>query len=426
MNTKGLKISPRALALAMQNRMDISQIVPTGPDGRIIERDVWRALEQEYVKDTPDTSAAEEPATKEVVDEEMTAESVATENTIAELIPGSVTFEEIIETPETEEIAVEETVEAPETEEIAVEETVEEPKTEEIAAEEIIELLEAEVLAADEADEESEIEIEIIVEESEPVAMIAAPVTGVKTEEPKEEPQAEIKDKSYAYGTDAYRHTDVIIPRTDKAPDGTPFTVTMSFDASAVVRLHRMMKENGDSMGLPHITINDMILFAVSKHLKKNKALNAHFLGDKIRYFDGVHLGFVVDTGHGMETPTVFDADRLSLASLSKITGALVRGARAGNVSPEKNKLCASFMVSNLGMLGVEAFNPVLQAPQTGILGVSALQKRLKEVNGQDISYPAIPLSLTFDPRAIDTTGAVKFLSSLCSALENFELLLIK
>ena len=142
--------------------------------------------------------------------------------------------------------------------------------------------------------------------------------------------------------------------------------------------------------------------------------------------FDGVHLGFVVDTGHGMETPTVFDADRLSLASLSKITGALVRGARAGNVSPEKNKLCASFMVSNLGMLGVEAFNPVLQAPQTGILGVSALQKRLKEVNGQDISYPAIPLSLTFDPRAIDTTGAVKFLSSLCSALENFELLLIK
>jgi pyruvate dehydrogenase E2 component (dihydrolipoamide acetyltransferase) len=256
--------------------------------------------------------------------------------------------------------------------------------------------------------------------------MIAAPVTGVKTEEPKEEPQAEIKDKSYAYGTDAYRHTDVIIPRTDKAPDGTPFTVTMSFDASAVVRLHRMMKENGDSMGLPHITINDMILFAVSKHLKKNKALNAHFLGDKIRYFDGVHLGFVVDTGHGMETPTVFDADRLSLASLSKITGALVRGARAGNVSPEKNKLCASFMVSNLGMLGVEAFNPVLQAPQTGILGVSALQKRLKEVNGQDISYPAIPLSLTFDPRAIDTTGAVKFLSSLCSALENFELLLIK
>ena len=369
MNTKGLKISPRALALAMQNQIDIADITPTGPDGRIIERDVWRHLEK--AKDIPKTS-------------------IKQEETLAE----EITIEEVIEEPIAEEISMEELIEAPMANEMPL--------------------------------EDPDIEIEITVEEPEPVAMIAAPVVVVKNEEKAEEPKAQVKEKSYTYGTDAYRHTDVIIPRTEKAPDGTPFTVTMSFDASAIVRLHRMMKENGESMGFPHITINDMILFAVSKQLKKNKALNAHFLGDKIRYFDGVHLGFVVDTGHGMETPTVFDADRLSLTSLAKITGALVRGARAGNVSPEKNKLCASFMVSNLGTLGVEAFTPVLQEPQTGILGVCALQKRLKEINGQDVSYPAIPLSLTFDPRAIDTTGAVKFLRELCASLENFELLLIK
>jgi pyruvate dehydrogenase E2 component (dihydrolipoamide acetyltransferase) len=200
----------------------------------------------------------------------------------------------------------------------------------------------------------------------------------------------------------------------------------MSFDAGAIVNLNAKMKENGEAMGLPHITINDMILFATAKLLKKNKALNAHFLGDKIRYFEGAHLGFAVDTEHGIETLTVFDADRLSLSSLAKITGALIRGARAGSVSPEKNKLCASFMVSNLGMLGVESFTPVLKAPQTGVLGVCALQRRIKEVDGKDVAYSCIPLSLTFDPRALDTTSAIGFLRELCVSLENFELLLIK
>ena len=304
----------------------------------------------------------------------------------------------------------------------ALEEITEEP---ELEIEEIVE----------ETEEEPEIEVEVVLEseveeeKAEETAVVAAVVTSVATESSKENISAEAeetKEKAYCYNTDAYRHTDVIIPRTEKAPDGTPVTISMSFDATAIVKLHAMVKENAEAMGLPHITINDMILFATAKLLKKNKALNAHFLGDKIRYFDGVHLGFVVDTGHGMEMPTVFDADRLSLSSLAKITGALIRGARAGGSSPEKNKRLASFMVSNLGMLGVEQFTPVLTAPQTGSLGVSALQRRVKEVGGKDVFYSSIPLALTFDPRALDTTSAAKFLRELCASLENFELLLIK
>ena len=187
-----------------------------------------------------------------------------------------------------------------------------------------------------------------------------------------------------------------------------------------------MIKENGEALGIPQVTVNDMILFAVAKLLKKNKALNAHFLGDKIRYFDGVHLGFAVDTDHGMEIPVVFDADQLSLYELTRITAALIRGTRSGKISSEKAKACASFTVSDLGALGVEYFTPNLKAPQTGILGVCALQRRIKEVGGKDIFYSCIPLSLTFDPRALDTTSAAKFLRDLCVSLENFELLLLK
>jgi len=218
----------------------------------------------------------------------------------------------------------------------------------------------------------------------------------------------------------------VIIPRTSCAPDGAPMTVSMSFDPSSIVRLQAMIKENGEIMGLPQVTTDDMILFATAKLLKKNKALNAHFLGDKIRYFDGVHLGFTVDTDHGMEIPAVFDAEKLSLYSLSKVTAALIAGARSGKLSSEKTMPFASFTVTNLGTLGVEYFTPVLKAPQTGVLGVCALQRRIKQIDGKDVSYSCIPLSLTFDPHALDTTSAAKFLRDLCISLENFELLLIK
>ena len=229
-----------------------------------------------------------------------------------------------------------------------------------------------------------------------------------------------------SYGTEAYRHTDVIIPRTEASPKGTPMTVSMSFDASALVGLHAKIKNSGEAMSVPGITVNDMILFAAAKLLKKQKALNAHFLGDKIRYFDGVHLGFAVDTERGMETPVIFDADKLSLCALARITDAMIRGAKAGTVPSPKAKPVASFTVLDLGSFGVEYFTPALKAPQTGVLGVCALQRRIREVDGKDVSYSCIPLSLTFDPRALDTTSAAKFLKELCVSLENFELLLIK
>ncbi len=398
------KISPRAYMLALKNDIDILSITPTGPEGRIIERDVLRVLEREYL-------AEDEPAPEVKAEEPVTEESAAEE---------SVTEEPAAEESVTEEPAAEEpAAEEPAAEEPAAEESVtEESVTEESAAEEP---------AAEESVTEESAAEEPAAEEQK--AIVAAPVTAVAADEKteKEESKEEKTEKSEkTHNTDAYRHTDVIIPGTEKSPDKTPMTIGMSFDASAIVKLRTKIKENCEAMGLPQITLNDMILFACAKTLKKNKALNAHFLGDKIRYFDGVHLGLVVDTGHGVETPTVFDADRLSLSSLAKITGALVRGARAGNISPEKNQVCASFMVLNLGTLGVEAFTPSLIEPQTGILGVSALQNRIKEENGEMVSYPCIPLSLTFDPRAMNTASAAKFLHDLCAALESFELLLIK
>ncbi len=410
-----LKISPRAYALALQNKVDILKIIPTGPEGRIIENDILRAIEERNKPHAEDTPLANEapiiPISEETkpVTSEETAEEPAFVN--EETAEESTTAEEISEETEMEE----DSEESAETEATAEAEATAEESAE-TEAEEISEDAKAE-----------EVSEEVTEEKPAETAIMAAPVTAMTSEEKKEEPAAKEEPAEKTFRSeDAYRHTDVIISQSENAPSATPITLEMSFDATAVTTLRDKIKANGEMMGLPSVTINDMILFAVAKTLKKHKAMNAHFLEDKIRYFDGIHLGFAVDTERGPQTLTVFDADRLSLSSLSKITGALVRGVRAGGEVPEKNLRMGSFTVTNVGTLGVERFTPVLTAPQTGVLGVCALCKRVKEIDKEDVVYPCIPLTLTFDPRAMSTANAAKFLRDLCTALENFGLLLIK
>ncbi len=202
-------------------------------------------------------------------------------------------------------------------------------------------------------------------------------------------------------------------------------TLNASFDATQIMAFRAAMKANGEAMGMGNITINDMILFAVAKTLPAHKSLNAHFLGENMRFFHNVNLGIAVDTERGLMVPTVACAEKLSLSELAKASKAVISEAQSGTISPDKLK-GASFTVSNLGAMGVESFTPVINPPQTGILGVCSLTKRIKEVGGAPVFYPCIPLSLTFDHRALDGAPAARFLRALCTNLENFNLLLAK
>jgi pyruvate dehydrogenase E2 component (dihydrolipoamide acetyltransferase) len=144
-----------------------------------------------------------------------------------------------------------------------------------------------------------------------------------------------------------------------------------------------------------------------------------------MRYYNTVNLGIAVDTKRGLMVPTVKYAEKLTLNELAKASKTVITEAQEGTINPDKLK-GASFTITNLGSLGIESFTPVVNPPQTGILGVGTITKRIKEVNGQDVTYPAMGLSLTFDHRALDGAPAAKFLKELVFALENFDLLLIK
>ncbi|MBE6581183.1 MAG: 2-oxo acid dehydrogenase subunit E2 [Ruminococcaceae bacterium] len=203
-------------------------------------------------------------------------------------------------------------------------------------------------------------------------------------------------------------------------------TLNTSFDASKIIALRGSLKAGAEKMGLANITYNDMILFAVSRVVTNYKVLNAHYLNDDtMRYFKNVNLGIAVDTERGLMVPTVFGAEKMSLNDLAKSAKSVIGDAQSGKINPDLLK-GATFTVSNLGAMGIESFTPIINPPQTAILGVGGITKRIKEVGGEDVTYSAMSLSLTIDHRAIDGADGARFLKELGFALEHFDLLLTK
>ena len=202
-------------------------------------------------------------------------------------------------------------------------------------------------------------------------------------------------------------------------------TLNTSFDCTKLQALRASLKGGAEKLGLANITLNDMVLYAVSRVILNHKDLNAHYLDDTMRYFNTVNLGIAVDTKKGLLVPTVFNAEKLTLNELSKAAKTVITEAQEGTISPDKLK-GGSFTITNLGALGIESFTPVINPPQTGILGVDTITTKVKDVNGEMVMYPSMGLSLTFDHRALDGAPAAKFLKELVFALENFDLLLTK
>ena len=202
-------------------------------------------------------------------------------------------------------------------------------------------------------------------------------------------------------------------------------TLNTSFDVSDILAFRKKLKDAKDRLGLENITINDIILYAVSRTILNHPDLNAHYLDDKMLLFNDVNLGIAVDTDRGLMVPTLSQANRKSLNEISREAKVLAQEAQKGTISPDLLK-GGTFTITNLGTLDIESFTPVINPPQTGILGVNTIVQRAKEVNGQLVYYPAMALSLTFDHRAVDGAPAARFLKDLKNNLENFSVLLAK
>lgn len=202
-------------------------------------------------------------------------------------------------------------------------------------------------------------------------------------------------------------------------------TYNMHFDMTAVNAFRAAVKAGGEALNVGKITINDVILYAVSRVLKNHPDFNAHCVDNKVRQFTHVHLGVAVDTERGLMVPTIRNADCKSLSEIAKEAKELAAACQKGSIAPDLLS-GGTFTVSNLGSLGMESFTPVINPPQTAILGVNTIETKVRVVNGEIKTYPAMNLSLTADHRVIDGAPASRFLKELVTALENFTVLLAK
>ena len=198
-------------------------------------------------------------------------------------------------------------------------------------------------------------------------------------------------------------------------------THTISFDCTNVMKFRKFLKDNAEVLQLPPITINNIIVYAVSRVLKKHRDLNAHLInGDTMRYFEHVNMGIATDTPRGLLVPTLFGADTMTLSEIAVKSKKLSTDAIEGKIAPEL-LTGGSFTISNVGTMGIESFTPVVNPPQTGILGVNTLETRVKMgKDGEIVPYTAMALSLSYDHRALDGAPASRFLKDLKDYLENF------
>ncbi|ATX80230.1 2-oxoglutarate dehydrogenase E2 component [Mariprofundus aestuarium] len=156
---------------------------------------------------------------------------------------------------------------------------------------------------------------------------------------------------------------------------------------------------------------------AVSHAISKYPALNAYIEGDDIVYHDYVDIGIAVSSERGLVVPVLRDAHLLSLAEIEKGIVDLADKARSGGLSPDDLK-GGTFSITNGGIFGSMLSTPILNPPQSGILGMHNIQKRAVVENDTIVIRPMMYLALSYDHRLIDGSEAVRFLVTVKEALE--------
>lgn len=211
----------------------------------------------------------------------------------------------------------------------------------------------------------------------------------------------------------------------DSLQNSAQLTHHLGADARCILELRKRVKVAMEVGKLSsNITLNDMVCFAVIKALKKFPNANSHFLGDSMRLFNKVHLGLAVDTERGLMVPVVKNADDLSIVGLSNQFKEIANACKTGSINPDLlSSEAGSFTVSNLGNYGVEVFTPVINLPQSAILGVNTIVPRPKDLgDGVYAFVPYIGLSLTYDHRALDGGEATHFLKQIAIEIENLQI----
>ena len=195
-------------------------------------------------------------------------------------------------------------------------------------------------------------------------------------------------------------------------------------DMSAVMDLRNRYKDLFEKKHGVKLGFMGFFTKAVTHALKELPAVNAEIDGTDIIYKNYCHVGVAVGTDKGLVVPVVRDADQMGIAAIEKEIGRLGKAARDGELSMADMQ-GGTFTISNGGVYGSLMSSPILNAPQSGILGMHKIQERPVVVGGQVVIRPMMYLALSYDHRIVDGKEAVTFLVRVKDSLEDPERLVL-
>ena len=193
------------------------------------------------------------------------------------------------------------------------------------------------------------------------------------------------------------------------------FFLTAEFDATRAAEMRTQLTEMGDQY---KVSFNDIVIKAVALALAEHPEVNAHWLGDKIRHFNRIHVAMAVAVEDGLITPVLFDADRMSLWEISAKARDLAKRARDRKLMPEEYT-GATFTVSNLGMFGIDQFTAIINPPEAGILAIGGVEEKPVVVDGTLEVRQRMRVTMSCDHRAVDGATGAKFLQTIRGYIEN-------
>src|SRR5438045_3155646 len=193
------------------------------------------------------------------------------------------------------------------------------------------------------------------------------------------------------------------------------FFLTAEFDATRAAELRTQLAEMGDQY---KASFNDIVIKAVALALAEHPEVNAHWLADKIRQFNRIHVAMAVAVEDGLITPVLFDADRMTLWEISAMARDLAGRARQRKLAPEEYT-GSTFSVSNLGMFGIDQFTAIINPPEAGILAIGGVEEKPVVIDGQLEVRQRMRVTMSCDHRVIDGATGAKFLQTVRQYIEN-------
>lgn len=190
-------------------------------------------------------------------------------------------------------------------------------------------------------------------------------------------------------------------------------TLTAEVDAGSLVTLRKELIQDD----VP-VSYNDLLLYILGRVLREQPEVNASLDGEVLHRWKRVHIGLAIDTDRGLLVPVLRDVDTKGLNQLAQESADLIARARNGKLKPDELQ-GGTFTLTNLGMFGIDAFTPIINLPETAILGVGRIKPRPVVEDGEIVARETAWLSLAFDHRLVDGAPAARFLQQVVRLIEH-------